>query len=82
MSAVASPPMAKAKKPERPSDEVVEKQPDPEDEVRYVGKMTRKQRARFRYFCDKLGADMEKLGVEWIMERLETEMSKRGWRAD
>jgi hypothetical protein len=67
--------MAKAKKP-TPEPET------PAEFVRYVGKMTREQRARFRYFCDKLGQDMEDVGVEWIMERLETEMSKRGWRAD
>lgn len=77
MTPVALPDMAKKKQTTGTGAEA-----DPNEEVRFVGKMKRSDRARFRYFCDKLGRDMEDVGVEWILERLNAEMTKRGWRAD
>lgn len=52
------------------------KTPGPDDEVRYVGKMRRSDRARFKYFCDRLGMDAEDVGPRWILERLAQEERK------
>lgn len=50
----------------------------PTDEVRFVAMMTREQRARFRIFCLRIGADMEKIGAQWILDRLAAEEKKLG----
>ena len=75
MNAVAFPLMARPKSEER-------KPVNPSEPVRYVGKMTRAERALLKYFCERIGRDMEIVGVEWIMERLRTEMGKKGWRIE
>jgi hypothetical protein len=56
-------------KPSRPA--------QPSDEVRCVLLMTRVDRARFKFFCEARGLDMEEVGARWIMERLALEESKR-----
>lgn len=53
-----------------------EREPRPDDEVRYTGLMSRADRARFKYFCDRLGKDMERVGPQWILERLAQEERK------
>ena len=50
--------------------------PQPTDEVRLVAVLTREQRARFRYFCDRIGSDVERLSAQWILDRLESEEKK------
>jgi hypothetical protein len=62
---VQSPVMAKQHKPER--------DPRPDDEVRYTALMTREDRARLRFFCERSGKDMERIGAQWILERLAQE---------
>lgn len=50
----------------------------PDDEVRYTGLMRREDRARLKFFCERIGADMERLGVQWILDRLAAEEKKLG----
>jgi hypothetical protein len=50
--------------------------PSPDDVVRYTGLMTRADRARLRYFCERTGQEMEAVGPRWIMERLVQEERK------
>ena len=49
----------------------------PTDEVRFTAIMTREQRARFKFFCERNGLEMERLGTEWILARLTEEERKQ-----
>lgn len=53
-----------------------DKSPTPQDPVRYTGVMTREDRARLRYFCERTSQDMDEVGPRWIMERLVEEERK------
>lgn len=53
-----------------------EKDLRPEDEVRFLAIMTRDERARLKSFCARIGANMERLGAQWIVERLAQEERK------
>ena len=48
----------------------------PTDVVRFVGLMKREDRARFRYFCDRAGQDMEQVAAAWVLDRLAEEERK------
>jgi len=49
-----------------------------EKPVRYTALMRPEDRHRFRVFCVRIGADMEKIGAQWIMDRLAAEEKKLG----
>ena len=65
---IQSPSMAKRKS--------LEDSPRPDDIVRFTALMRRDDRARFKYFCERTGQEMEQVGARWIMDRL-TEEEKR-----
>jgi hypothetical protein len=64
---VQSPVMAKPK---------TERDPRPDDVVRFTALMTREERARLKFFCERSGKDMERIGAQWILERLAQEERK------
>jgi len=52
------------------------RQVHPDDEVRLVTVMRRRDRAAFKAYCESRGLDQERVGAQWIMERLATEEAK------
>ena len=48
----------------------------PDDVVRMNVNMRRGDRARFRYFCESHGTDMETLAAAWVLDRLADEERK------
>jgi hypothetical protein len=50
----------------------------PDDEVRFTAVMRREDRARLKFFCERIGAEMEKVGAQWILDRLAAEEKKLG----
>lgn len=55
-----------------------EKEPEKVKPVRYTALMQPEDRHRFRVFCVRIGADMEKIGAQWILDRLAAEEKKLG----
>jgi hypothetical protein len=55
-----------------------EKEQKPDEPVRFVAMMSREDRHRLRIFCVRIGADMEKIGAQWILDRLAAEEKKLG----
>jgi hypothetical protein len=72
MPAVLSADMARPKKQD-------EKPKHPNDPVRFIAEMSRAERARLARYCDHFGVRMEKLGREWLLDRLAAEEKKLGW---
>lgn len=60
------------KKPEK------EKEPEAAELVRYTALMRPEDRHRFRVFCVRIGANMERIGAQWILDRLAAEEKKLG----
>jgi hypothetical protein len=50
----------------------------PDDVVRYTALMRRDERARFKYFCERTGPELEEVGARWILERLSQEEKRLG----
>lgn len=53
-----------------------EKPVTPDDEVRYTAIMRRADRAELKFWCEQRGLEMERVGTQWILERLEQEKRK------
>lgn len=50
--------------------------PRPDDDVRFVCHLKRNDRARLKYFCARIGVQMDDIAAQWLLERLDAEERK------